>query len=906
MTAELLLSTSDVQKHYRISQQPSEDWYCSSRERYQRLYPRIGYHGRADDGFSNACLGGLQNTVAYMMQDAKFNVPADEKEVCLMGAIFNKHPKVAEVLLDYGVSPDTSDLDDSAAYKASKAGLTELVRKLIKAGADISGDTAEGRGFLTSALCAASQNGHFEIVEDLLKAGHDVRMQDSLLYAVENGHTVIVELLMGWGACEAEPINNHVLEMAAFSGTDQLVRRLLDSTPDSYDTSKVNNALLKACEAGRSDMIRLLVSRGAQPDRPIDFKYRHYKNDYMKLDWIEDSKIRHNCLVLAAQSGNEYAVQMLLDNEFDLSQVLNLKKELKVTTSIYVGMAFVRALLGCHQRVITTLLDAMKNHAYTDEIATLRAASEDHNQHILRGFSHAVDYDMRRVFPDFSWVVEKLHKLLLWKHRHMSQTLLKEAGMDYFIREKPLGQLLRPLEVAASVGSVVATKKLLEAGVDLNFSDPLRYAVVNGHEQVVRLLLDEGVDVNSIVEGFGGHPKYPLLLEACSHKVTSDSIAHMLLDHGADYNNVDYLGKTALLIAAENDRVSVVERLLGLGDLADKRTTSGRTPLHVASNTDIIHFLLVEGSNANAIDEDDWTPLHNLALRGNPDGIELLLRYGANAHARTKDGRTALHLALEARISFDRDILRIVKLLLDSGIDANIKDSKGLTPLHTACLPYNLNVLGQSTEKRSSSLHACLSYGVKIVGMLIDKGADVNALDNIGTSPFQMVTRRRVCQATIDIVSLLINHGANVNSQDNNGSTALHQVEESIVHADLLLDHGVIIDARDGKGETALLSSFERGHLHVARFLIDRGADINTRNHNGETMLHQVDSRNRDFCPFLLDREIDINALSIHGWSPLAYCLSSKWLSKKVSKLLVEKGGKNIRNWREEEYSLED
>ncbi|CZR40857.1 uncharacterized protein FPRO_10445 [Fusarium proliferatum ET1] len=804
------------------------------------------------------------------MQDAKFNVPADEKEVCLMGAIFNKHPKVAEVLLDYGVSPDTSDLDGSAAYKASKAGLTELVRKLIKAGADISGDTAEGRGFLTSALCAASQNGHFEIVEDLLKAGHDVRMQDSLLYAVENGHTVIVELLMGWGACEAEPINNHVLEMAAFSGTDQLVRRLLDSTPDGYDTSKVNNALLKACEAGRSDMIRLLVSRGAQPDRPIDFKYRHYKNDYMKLDWIEDSKIRHNCLVLAAQSGNEYAVQMLLDNEFDLSQVLNLKKELKVTTSIYVGMAFVRALLGCHQRVITTLLDAMTNHAYTDEIANLRAASEDHNQHILRGFSHAVDYDMRRVFPDFSWVVEKLHKLLLWKHRHMSQTLLKEAG------------------------------------VDLNFSDPLRFAVVNGHEQVVRLLLDEGVDVNSIVEGFGGHPKYPLLLEACSHKVTSDSIAHMLLDHGADYNNFDYLGETALHKAAENGRVTVVERLLGLGDLADKRTISGRTPLHVASNTDVIRALLAAGSNVNAINDDGWTPLHYAAQRGNPEGIELLLRYGANAHARTKDGRTALHLALEVRISFDRDILRTVNLLLDSGIDANVKDSKGLTPLHTACLPYNPNVLGQSTEKRSSSLHACLSYGVKIVGMLIDKGADVNALDNKGTSPFQMVTRRRVCQATIDIVSLLINHGANVNSQDNNGSTALHQVEESIVHADLLLDHGVIIDARDGKGETALLSSFERGHLHVARFLIDRGADINTRNHNGETMLHQVDGRNRDFCPFLLDREIDINALSIQGWSPLAYCLSSKWLPKKVSKLLVEKGGKNIRNWREEEYSLED
>lgn len=904
MTAKLLFSRSNVLKHYRISQQPAVDWYCSSGRRSKRLYKTLWYHDRAEDGFSKACLGGLHSTVAYMMEDPEFNVPAEDKEVYLMQAIFNQYPEVAEVLLEYGASPDASHSDGSAVYQASRWGFDRLVRKLIKAGADLSGDTLDLFGNLTSALCAASENGHLEIVQDLLKAGHHVRIQDALQRAVGNGHDAIVELLIDWGACEAEPIHDHVLEMAAFRGTIQLVCRLLDARPDGYDKNKLNNALSRACEAGRVDIVRLLVSRGAQADRSINFQYEDSKYDD-KSAFKHGFRIHHiksqNCLVLAAQSGNEDVVNMLLDEEFNLSQVLDLNKELEVNTSIYVGEAFVMALLGCHQSVIITLLDAMVNHAHTDEIAALRAASEDENQHILRGFSDAMEHDMkRRKFPDFPWVVEQLHKLLLGHHKHILQALLKEAGIDYLARDPNSEDLLLPLEVAAHVGSVAAVAQFIQAGVDLNIGKPLYYAVVNGHEHVVRLLLDRGANANLIAAKLYSDLDYPLLFHACSAKrtVVSDSIAYTLLDHGADYNYVDHWGNTALHLAAGTGRVGVVERLLNLGSGVCKMDKEDRTPLQVASNTDTIRVLLLAGSNANARADTGWTPLHNAASQGNPDGIELLLRYRAKVNVPTEDGRTALHTALRARIAFDQNILQVAKLLLE-------------------------------------------------------KGADINAVDNEGMSPFQMATGPDLSQATVDIISMLIAHGANVNSQNNYGSTALHEVEDSVEWADLLLDHGVTIDARDGKGRTALFSAFQGtvgreiltrfgdetfalrdplkpGYLDVARFLIERGADVKILTKRGETMLHAMNLNTLSLCPILLERGVPINALTTEGWSPIAFTLSriSKirernlnreteyyfvklalseiQAMREVIKLLVEKGGKNIRNWQEEEYSLEE
>jgi ankyrin repeat protein len=60
---------------------------------------------------------------------------------------------------------------------------------------------------------------------------------------------------------------------------------------------------------------------------------------------------------------------------------------------------------------------------------------------------------------------------------------------------------------------------------------------------------------------------------------------------------------------------------------------------------DIILFLISKGANVNEKDRKGETALHGLALNGKIDLIRILLDNGAQVNAATNEGVTPLHLA---------------------------------------------------------------------------------------------------------------------------------------------------------------------------------------------------------------------------------------------------------------------
>lgn len=194
-------------------------------------------------------------------------------------------------------------------------------------------------------------------------------------------------------------------------------------------------------------------------------------------------------------------------------------------------------------------------------------------------------------------------------------------------------------------------------------------------------------------------------LQEAAMRGRTDSI-RILLAAGADVNEGDLRGRTALHFAASQARLggtrflpdgeplTFIKTLLLAGADADKRDKSGRTALHcVATQSgprvcEVIDLLLEASADIEVRDSIGHTPLHAGCLYHWPETVKLLLAKGANVNAKTKDGRTPLMSTMSYEFTLglryretDGTLLETVKMLLDAGADVNAKNGGGVTAL---------------------------------------------------------------------------------------------------------------------------------------------------------------------------------------------------------------------------------
>ena len=402
--------------------------------------------------------------------------------------------------------------------------------------------------------------------------------------------------------------------------------------------------------------------------------------------------------------------------------------------------------------------------------------------------------------------------------------LLLKHGADVNARSK--GQRT-PLHRASYHGKLEIARLLLDHGarvdtVDDNNLTPLHcvsrgdYASEEAGVGVARLLLERGADVNtqSKVER-----RTPLHRASFFGKL---GIAPLLLDHGAKVDAVDDQGDTPLhdVSYGKNDSeeagISVARLLLKHGADVNARSKGQRTPLHRASyhgKLEVAQLLLDHGARVDTEDDDSFTPLHCVSLaRGDQASEEarkrvarLLLEHGADVNARSKTRHTPLHDACY------NGQLEITRLLLDHNAQVDTADFQGFTPLH--CV--------------SRGDHASEEAGICVARLMLERGADVNAQ-----------TKERYCTplhvasycGKLESTRLLIDHGAQVDAVDDKGNTPLHYVSRGIYDSEdagvgiarLLLEHGADVNAKTNSGQTTLdLASLRP---KVAQIFLEHGA----------------------------------------------------------------------------------
>ncbi|KAM4796125.1 ankyrin repeat domain-containing protein 49 [Rhinophrynus dorsalis] len=135
--------------------------------------------------------------------------------------------------------------------------------------------------------------------------------------------------------------------------------------------------------------------------------------------------------------------------------------------------------------------------------------------------------------------------------------------------------------------------------------------------------------------------------------------------------------KELILFAAENNRLSTVQRILSNNpDLINTTDDDHYTPLHRASyngHLSVVRELIARGADVHSVTVDGWTPLHSACKWNNTHVASFLLQHGADINAQTQGLLTPLHLA-----SGNRGCRQILELLLmNRYIKPNLKNKIG-------------------------------------------------------------------------------------------------------------------------------------------------------------------------------------------------------------------------------------
>jgi len=125
-----------------------------------------------------------------------------------------------------------------------------------------------------------------------------------------------------------------------------------------------------------------------------------------------------------------------------------------------------------------------------------------------------------------------------------------------------------------------------------------------------------------------------------------------LLADGADVNFANRLGVTALMVAAQWNRLEIVDFLLSKGaDVQAEESSSRCNALMFAclsGNLEIVSRVLSHGAAVNSATIDGRTALMTAAFCGNLELVKMLLRHGADINAMDRFGATALTQAAMA------------------------------------------------------------------------------------------------------------------------------------------------------------------------------------------------------------------------------------------------------------------
>ncbi|KAI4491033.1 hypothetical protein M0802_010536 [Mischocyttarus mexicanus] len=350
-----------------------------------------------------------------------------------------------------------------------------------------------------------------------------------------------------------------------------------------------------------------------------------------------------------------------------------------------------------------------------------------------------------------------------------------------------------------------------------------------------------------------------------------------LISEGANVNACDNTGTFPLQIAIQKESKEILEELIRKGADINIEVNNKKLVEYAMqeSNVDIVKLLVENGANIIFNDNNKEDILHYLIKNGM---LEQLQSYeGINKDFQTKDGHTLLIMATK------EGQLEIVKYLCNMGVDVNERSSRNSTALHFV------------KENSSDSI-------MEIVQLLIDNGAEIDAVNSFGYTPLQCA----LDDHHYKIAKLLIEKGADINKIYTNTHYARQRLNGTLLHwasrnynsdktMKFLIENGANINDTEYDGRTPLCLLVKHGGTpEMVKFYVENGANLENMG-GGSPLYWAIYSHNIQLQALLIELGTDVNGIidshdDLKAPLHLTYDIS-------IIKLLIDKGANvNIKD----------
>lgn len=350
--------------------------------------------------------------------------------------------------------------------------------------------------------------------------------------------------------------------------------------------------------------------------------------------------------------------------------------------------------------------------------------------------------------------------------------------MDIFniLFKSPDGQIIykSPLLIAMATGNINMVKFYYEKykTKKKKYNNPeLLYWIFNKRDfDLMEFLLENQNILKYFESDFNINKKYygrTLLYYAISEN--SEPITRILLFYGANINI--YPDNLPLIfLPVKNNNYIILKYLLDYG--GDKyinyRDNYKYTPLYWACKKNLLNIiilLLKYGSKINYLENNPfWFALEN----NNYNMVILLLEYGADIYFKDGAGYSAIHKYCQSDNYIYGD--QILEYLLSLGVNINLQDNSGFTPLYISIIKNYYFLADYILEKKpdinipnifgKTALHAAIyNNNMDILELLLadTPGINLNCLDESGNTPCHYA----IYYADPEILDLLLKSGAN-------------------------------------------------------------------------------------------------------------------------------------------------